>query len=222
MLTGIFSSVIGPTAAKFAGWGVAAVTMVPLLARVLIITVHVGEQGYYLRNGKPLVCKKTGLVKLAEPGTHFVFPIMRQIRVVSTKEISFDPTPQTITTKDGVVMDFNMTGQYQRLIDPESMTQSILRVEDPHRQTFNLVMDVLTQVVSAMTYDEVASAPLKELVHERCNPEAQYMCGVRVAWIGFQSFAKRDAQLQLEGQREIASAIRAARDADLGELAAYS
>lgn len=212
MFTGLFTAVLGPAAAKSIGWVIATLTMIPLLAKVLIVTVQTGEEGYFLRNGKPVVCKKTGLVKLADPGTHAVFPILRQIRVVSTKEVPFDPSLQTLLTEDGIVMDFNMTGQYRRLIDPESMTQSILRVEDPHRLTFNLVMDVLAMLIRTMTYEEVMREPLKDLVHKRCNPDARMMSGVEVTWIGFQSYAKNPAQMALEGQREIAQAIRGARD----------
>lgn len=214
MLTGIFSQVIGPSAAKFAGWVLAAVTMIPLLAKVLILTVHQDEEGYILRNGKPVVNKKTGLVRLADPGTHFVFPILKQIRVISKKEVTFDPAPQTLTTKDGVVMDCNMSGQYRRLIDHESMTQAILKVEDPQRQTFNLVMNVIAELVRTMPYDEVIACPLREMVLDRCNPNAQYTCGVEVTWIGFQSLAKSDAQLHYEGQVQIARAIRDARSDD--------
>lgn len=216
MLTGIFSQVMGPSLAKFLGWLLAVVTIVPLLSKVLILTVHQDQEGYILRNGKPIVCKKTGMVKLADPGTHFVFPILKQIRVISNKAMTFDPTPQVITTKDSIVMDLNMTGQYRRLIDPVSMTQAILKIEDPHRQTFNYVMNVLAELVRTMDYTEVMSAPLKDMVHELCNPAVQKMCGTEVTWIGLQSFAKRDSQLHYEGQFEIADAIRHSRRDEAG------
>src|SRR5690606_15416181 len=100
---------------------------------------------------------------------------------------------------------------------------SILRVENPHGQTQNFVTNVLTGLIRTMTYAEVMSAPLQDLVHESCNPttrdnpNAQDMCGVEVTWIGFQSYGKSPAQMALEGQREIAQAIRGAREnASLG------
>lgn len=220
MLTGLFSSFLPATAAKAAGWLVAAITVIPLLGKLLIVNVQQWEHGYFLRFGKPVVVKKTGKVKLAPPGVYFVFPLFRQIQVISTQQTPCDPIAQTVTTLDDIVMSINLSASYIRLVDEDSMTQAIVRIQNLPQMVLNQVTDALVRCVGRMTYAEVVRVEhLCNAVLSACDPCAREDIGVTVASIGLQTIAKTGDQLRKEGQLAIAAAILASGEAPAGAIA---
>lgn len=209
MLTGLLSIIPEPIGV-LVGLLVAVATVGPLLARFLIVNVQEWEYGYFLRFGKPVIVKKTSLVKLAPPGrVYVVIPLLRQIKVISTQETPLDPVGQQATTRDGYVVTVNLTANYRRLVDEDSMTQSIIRIENLPLMVHNLVTDALVRVVSNTDYQEVVNTDhLVTRVLAACSPAAQEKIGVNVVSIGLQTLAKTNAQLNLDGHRAIADAIR--------------
>lgn len=220
MFTGFFSF-LSPTAAKISGWLIAALTAIPLMAKFFVVSVEQGEYGYFLRCGRPRVLKN-GQVKLAEPGVYFVAPIWRQIKIVNTKEIRCDAIAQTVTTADEVVVEINFTARYRRLTDADSMTRSILEVDNLTGTVVDIITAVVATQVSKLTFEVLRNLEaLIELIESSLEEVMPPQCGAEIKWLGIQSFGKTDAQLRFEGQCRIADAIRRA-EPDVMHAAAHN
>lgn len=189
---------------------VGILTVVPVVIKVVLDTVQIDEYGYFTRNGKALINKKTGLVKLAPPSNYpyWVFPLVRQLRKVSTKRVTIDPVTQTLATSDNITLTISMTASYILRTDEESLTISIIKVENPTSEMYNIVTNVVTSLVSEMTYNEVRDVErFRTLVLERCNLESCTDVGAEFTHVRFQTFAKTEAQLHSDGLEMISRSI---------------
>ena len=130
--------------------------------------VQPSERGLILRNGRYL--------RFAEKGITFMIPIIDQIRKVNITETMTNPEPQSIITKDRLLLTVSMVVSYRVRDDQQSVYNSQYTVNNYKQQIDILGHVALRDIVGTMTLEEanqgrdVINKNLKERLSAQVSP----------------------------------------------------
>src|SRR5659263_709446 len=87
----------------------------------------------------------------AQPGFHWVFPIVQKIYLVNITEQMFNADPQVIITNDNLNATVDAQVYFRVKFDEESVKNSIYNVNDYRYQIVNLARTTLRNIIGTMT-----------------------------------------------------------------------
>jgi len=146
-----------------------------LIGLVIIILFFSGvriirptERGLIERLGK--------YVDFAEPGFHWIIPVIDRMTLVNITEQMVDAQPQEIITNDNLNATVDAQVYFKVKADPESVKNSQYNVHNYQHQIVNLARTTLRNIIGTMTLrsanserDTINSELLKVLSHETSN-----------------------------------------------------
>lgn len=89
--------------------------------------------------------------KYAQPGFHWVFPVIQKIYLVNITEQMFDAEPQVIITNDNLNATVDAQIYFRVKSDEESVKNSIYNVNNYKYQIVNLARTTLRNIIGTMT-----------------------------------------------------------------------
>ncbi|MCJ7571546.1 MAG: SPFH/Band 7/PHB domain protein [Candidatus Thermoplasmatota archaeon] len=130
------------------GWLLLIVVLVFLLSTGFR-KVHQTQRGLIERFGK--------YKKYAEPGLHWIIPVIYMMRKVNITEMMVNAEPQVIITKDKLNAQVDAQVYFKVKLDEESVKASQYNVFDYKYQIVNLARTTLRNIIGTLTLNEANS-----------------------------------------------------------------
>lgn len=89
--------------------------------------------------------------KYANPGFHWVFPLIQKLYLVNVTEQMFNADPQVIITNDNLNATVDAQVYFKIRVDEESVKNSVYNVNDYKYQIVNLARTTLRNIIGTMT-----------------------------------------------------------------------
>lgn len=89
--------------------------------------------------------------KFAEPGFHWIIPVVDRMYQINTTEIMMDAQPQEIITNDNLNASVDAQVYYKIRGDEENCKKSQYNVNDVERQIVNLARTTLRNIIGTLT-----------------------------------------------------------------------
>lgn len=151
--------------------------------------------------------------RVAGPGWAFLLPAIESFKIVDLRTQSLDVKPQTVITKDNVVVVLDAIIYLFVKPDAESVTKSVIEVEDYKRSATSFVQAQIRDVAGTLTLSELVSDVGK--LNERLQIELKQIAN---SWgVSVESVEIQDLQVPKEVE-EAFSKRAAAEQAKLAQL----
>lgn len=89
--------------------------------------------------------------KFANPGFHWIIPVVDKMYSVNITEQMVDAQPQEIITNDNLNASVDAQVYFRVIADEESVKSSLYHVNDYHRQIVNLARTTLRNIIGTLT-----------------------------------------------------------------------